>query len=100
MADQRGFPQGFYWEAPRRPTSSRAPGTRTDADPPWTTTSRASTRDTPRTIRWTSRPDLLYPNHDGIDFYHRYERDIELFAEMGFNIAPHVHQLEPHLPQR
>ena len=25
-----------------------------------------------------------YPNHEGIDFYHTYERDIELFAEMGF----------------
>ena len=25
-----------------------------------------------------------YPNHDAIDFYHTYERDIELFAEMGF----------------
>lgn len=26
-----------------------------------------------------------YPNHDGIDFYHRYREDIALFAEMGFN---------------
>lgn len=25
-----------------------------------------------------------YPNHDGIDFYHTFEHDIELFAEMGF----------------
>ena len=25
-----------------------------------------------------------YPNHEGIDFYHTYESDIELFAEMGF----------------
>ena len=25
-----------------------------------------------------------YPNHEGIDFYHRYEEDIQLFAEMGF----------------
>ena len=25
-----------------------------------------------------------YPNHDGIDFYHRYKEDIALFAEMGF----------------
>ena len=26
-----------------------------------------------------------YPNHVGIDFYHRYKEDIALFAEMGFN---------------
>lgn len=25
-----------------------------------------------------------YPNHEGIDFYHRYERDLDLFREMGF----------------
>jgi 6-phospho-beta-glucosidase len=25
-----------------------------------------------------------YPNHDGIDHYHRYKEDIALFAEMGF----------------
>ena len=25
-----------------------------------------------------------YPNHDGIDFYHRFREDIALFAEMGF----------------
>ncbi len=30
--------------------------------------------------------DCFYPNHDGIDFYHRYKEDIALFAEMGFKI--------------
>ena len=30
------------------------------------------------------RPDRLYPSHEAIDFYHRYEEDIALFAEMGF----------------
>lgn len=25
-----------------------------------------------------------YPNHEAIDFYHRYKGDIALFAEMGF----------------
>lgn len=25
-----------------------------------------------------------YPNHEGIDFYHRYKEDVRLFAEMGF----------------
>lgn len=27
---------------------------------------------------------IYYPNHDGIDFYHRYKEDVKLFAEMGF----------------
>ena len=30
--------------------------------------------------------DYLYPNHDGIDFYHHYKEDIALFAEMGFKV--------------
>ena len=25
-----------------------------------------------------------YPNHEAIDFYHRYPEDLALFAEMGF----------------
>ena len=26
----------------------------------------------------------FYPSHQSIDFYHHYEEDIKLFAEMGF----------------
>lgn len=46
-----------------------------------------------------------YPNHDAIDFYHRYAEDIALFAEMGFEtfrlsiawsrIFPNGDELEP-----
>ncbi|WP_269435817.1 glycoside hydrolase family 1 protein [Gracilibacillus suaedae] len=28
----------------------------------------------------------IYPNHEAIDFYHRYKEDIALFAEMGFKV--------------
>lgn len=28
--------------------------------------------------------DKFYPNHEAIDFYHRYPEDLKLFAEMGF----------------
>lgn len=28
----------------------------------------------------------FYPNHEAIDFYHRYKEDIALFAEMGFKV--------------
>ena len=40
----------------------------------------------PRVVTVDIKPDLLYPNHDGIDFYHHYEEDIALFAEMGFTV--------------
>ncbi len=28
--------------------------------------------------------EVRYPNHEAIDFYHRYKEDVALFAEMGF----------------
>ncbi len=47
----------------------------------------------------------IYPNHEAIDFYHRYKEDIALFAEMGFKvfrmsiawtrIFPNGNELEP-----
>lgn len=36
-----------------------------------------------REITETIDPDKYYPNHEAIDFYHRYKEDIALFAEMG-----------------
>ena len=38
----------------------------------------------PKWVTTEIRPDRLYPSHEAIDFYHRYEGDIALFAEMGF----------------
>lgn len=37
-----------------------------------------------RIITDTVEKDQYYPNHEAIDFYHRYKEDIKLFAEMGF----------------
>ncbi len=38
----------------------------------------------PKQITTAIRPGKLYPSHEAIDFYHHYEEDIALFAEMGF----------------
>ena len=38
----------------------------------------------PREIHDSVHEGDYYPSHEGIDFYHRYREDIELFAEMGF----------------
>ena len=37
-----------------------------------------------RSIHEKKQPGCYYPSETGIDFYHRYREDIELFAEMGF----------------
>ena len=38
----------------------------------------------PKWVTTSIHPDRLYPSHEAIDFYHHYEEDIALFAEMGF----------------
>jgi 6-phospho-beta-glucosidase len=38
----------------------------------------------PRQITDGVQAGKFYPNHEAIDFYHRYPEDIKLFAEMGF----------------
>ena len=40
----------------------------------------------PKRITTVIEPDTLYPSHEAIDFYHHYEEDIALFAEMGFKM--------------
>lgn len=37
----------------------------------------------PRRFTQTVEPGLYYPNHEAVDFYHRYEEDIALLAELG-----------------
>lgn len=44
----------------------------------------AGSHETPRRITEGVAEGCYYPNHEGIDFYHRYKEDIRLFAEMGF----------------
>ena len=82
----KGFPEGFYWggatAANQFEGAWNADGRGPSVDDHFT----GGTKDKPRTITVDIEPDVLYPNHDGIDFYHHYEEDIALFAEMGFNM--------------
>ncbi|MFB9135562.1 6-phospho-beta-glucosidase [Vibrio sp. AK197] len=38
----------------------------------------------PREITDGVQAGKVYPNHEAVDFYHRYKEDVALFAEMGF----------------
>ena len=40
--------------------------------------------DFPQDATITVDDNEYYPNHKGIDFYHRYKEDVKLFAQMGF----------------
>lgn len=43
-------------------------------------------KDSPRRITTHIEADTFYPNHKAVDFYHHYQEDIKLLAEMGFKI--------------
>ena len=44
------------------------------------------THTSPKRVTVEFEPDTLYPSHDAMDFYHHYEEDIALMAEMGFKV--------------
>ena len=44
----------------------------------------AGSKGVSRTFTKEIEEDQYYPNHEGIDFYHRYKEDLALFEEMGF----------------
>ena len=40
----------------------------------------------PKWVTEELQPGTSYPSREAIDFYHHYEEDIALFAEMGFKV--------------
>lgn len=46
----------------------------------------SGTHSNPKRVTTTIQPDARYPSHEAIDFYHHYEEDIAMFAEMGFKM--------------
>ena len=66
---------------------------------------RGGTVDTPRLWDKEIDPDVYYPSHQAVDFYHFYKEDIALYGEMGFKtfrlsvnwsrIYPNGDELEP-----
>ena len=80
------FPDGFYWGGATAANQFEGAWDVDGRGPSVDDHFMGGTVDRPREITLTIDPDKLYPNHDGIDFYHHYAEDIALFAEMGFNM--------------
>lgn len=40
----------------------------------------------PKEAHFAVLDEYYYPNHKGVDFFHRYEEDIKLFSEMGMKV--------------
>ena len=45
---------------------------------------RGGTVDSPRLWDREIDPEVYYPSHEAVDFYHHYKEDIALYGEMGF----------------
>lgn len=80
------FPKGFFWGGATAANQFEGAWNVDGRGPSVDDHFLGGSVDTPREITIDIDPDRFYPNHDGIDFYHRYEEDIALFAEMGFTM--------------
>ncbi len=80
------FPDGFFWGGATAANQFEGAWDVDGRGPSVDDHFMGGSFEKPREITLTIDPDKLYPNHDGIDFYHHYEEDIALFAEMGFNM--------------
>ncbi|WP_286903979.1 6-phospho-beta-glucosidase [Clostridium sp. UBA1652] len=66
---------------------------------------KGSSHGIPREVHDCVKDGEYYPSHEGVDFYHRYKEDIELFSQMGFKcfrmsinwprIFPNGDEIEP-----
>ena len=80
------FPDGFFWGGATAANQFEGAWNVDGRGPSVDDHFMGGSYEKPREITIDIDPNKLYPNHDGIDFYHHYEEDIALFAEMGFNM--------------
>lgn len=77
------FPEGFLWGGAI--AANQCEGAWNEDGKGLTTTDYLSLdRYMKDSIDFTLEEGKYYPSHEAIDFYHRYEEDIRLFAECGF----------------
>jgi 6-phospho-beta-glucosidase len=88
MANSIGFPKDFLWGGAL--AANQVEGGYLEGGKGLTTVDLMPAGEERQAISkgyitsFTPREDLFYPSHEAIDFYHRFNEDIALFAEMGF----------------
>lgn len=80
------FPDGFLWGGAVAANQCEGAWNEDGKGPSLADHWVGGNRTTPRRITMELEPNAFYPNHDGVDFYHHYQEDIALFAEMGFKV--------------
>ena len=80
------FPKGFYWGGACAANQFEGAW---DADGKGPSVPDMCTNGSHKDPKWVSGsmlPGRLYPSHEAVDFYHHYEDDIRLLAEMGLKM--------------
>ena len=100
-----GFPEGFLWGGAVAAHQLEGGWNEGGKGPSVVDVLTSGAHGVPRRITETVEADEFYPNHEAIDFYHRFPQDVELFAELGLKcfrtsiawsrIFPRGDELEP-----
>lgn len=80
------FPEGFLWGGATAANQCEGGWDEDGKGLSLQDLTTAGSRTQSRTVTEGVLPGYRYPSHEGIDMYHRYHEDIELFAEMGFKV--------------
>lgn len=80
------FPENFFWGGATAANQCEGAWNVDGKGPSISDHITAGTKDKPRRFTRNIDPNLYYPSHEAIDFYHHYKEDIALFAEMGFKM--------------
>ena len=99
------FPKGFLWGGATAANQFEGGWNEGGKGPGVPDHIRGGTVSAPRLWDKEIDPDVYYPSHQAVDFYHFYEEDIRLYGEMGFKcfrlsvnwsrIYPNGDELEP-----
>ena len=79
-----GFKKGFLWGGATAANQFEGGWNEGGKGPGVPDHIRGGTVDTPRLWDKEIDPNVYYPSHQAVDFYHFYKEDIALFGEMGF----------------
>lgn len=103
--NKQQFPEDFFWGGSIAAHQMEGSWNVDGKGPAIMDFATSGTVDIPREFTESIEEDKHYPSHEGIDFYNRYKKDIELFVDMGFKalrisidwsrIYPNGDELEP-----
>lgn len=82
--EKRAFPEHFLWGGACAANQFEGAWNVDGKGPSVADMCTSGSHTNPKWVTPTHRDWRLYPSHEAVDFYHHYEEDIALFAEMGF----------------